>query len=128
LARNLDDKNSKKIKGRVGEDLAFDFLLNNGYDILATNWRQGRAELDIIAYDQNILVFIEVKTRTTDLQPERSVTYKKQKLIISAAARYIETIGWDGDLRFDIIAIIHKNGDTFSIEHFKDAFFPSFDF
>jgi putative endonuclease len=112
----------------VGEDLAFDFLLHSGFEILATNWRSGRSELDIVALHQGILIFIEVKTRTTDKQPERSVTYKKQKKMVSAASRFIESINWIGDIRFDIIAIIHDTDENFNLEHFPNAFFPGLDF
>lgn len=111
--------------GQKGERLAVDFLKKKGYLILETNWRFSRAEIDVIAKDGNILVFIEVKTRSDDAfgQPEEFVSSKKERLIMDAASVYMEEIGHDWEIRFDIIAILYKSDKDIQIKHFEDAFF-----
>lgn len=111
--------------GKKGENLAFDFLLTSGYTILETNWKSGKAEIDIIAKDNGILVFIEVKTRSNNKHghPEESVTLQKQKLLSSAASRYMELIDHNWEVRFDIISIVYVSDQDFTLEHYKDAFF-----
>lgn len=110
--------------GNRGESLAEKYLLESGYQILERNWRFSRAEVDIIAKDAEILVFVEVKTRSSDAfgKPEESVTPKKEALLKDAASVYMEQISHDWEIRFDIISIL-VNGEGHSIEHFKDAFF-----
>lgn len=112
--------------GKRGEQLALAFLQKKGYTILETNWRFSRAEVDIIAKDKEVLVFIEVKTRSPHQlsPPEASVTRKKRGLLIELAGAYMEEIGHDWEIRFDIIAIILKSDQEYQITHFEDAFFP----
>ena len=110
--------------GNRGESLAEKYLLEIGYQILERNWRFSRAEVDIIAKDGEILVFVEVKTRSSEIfgKPEESISPQKEALLKDAAAVYMEQIGHDWEIRFDIIAIVIKGGG-YSFEHFKDAFF-----
>ncbi len=122
------DKSPHILKGKDGENLAFEFLVKSGYEILETNWSANKAEIDLICIDKDTLVFVEVKTRATESEPEKAVTYRKQKLIASAASQYMESINYEWKIRFDIIAIIHKTNEDFTLEHFKDAFFPGIDF
>ncbi|MFK8102772.1 MAG: YraN family protein [Saprospiraceae bacterium] len=114
--------------GRKGEQMALDFLLAKGYQLLERNWRFSRAEVDLILKDGEILVFVEVKTRSYDFygQPEESITPKKEGLIADAAAVYMESIGHEWEIRFDIISIILNEQKNKSVlEHYEDAFFPS---
>ncbi len=116
------------ILGRKGEQMALDFLLAKGYQLLERNWRFSRAEVDLILKDGAILVFVEVKTRSYDFygQPEESITPKKESLIADAAAVYMEAIGHEWEIRFDIISIILNEQKNKSVlEHYEDAFFPS---
>lgn len=110
--------------GNLGEQLAAQYLQELGYTIVAQNWKWGKAEVDLIAYDRDILVFTEVKTRqkATFGPPELAVTSKKQRLLYDAAAEYMYQVGHEQEFRFDVIAIIltPKN-----IQHFPDAFFPN---
>lgn len=114
------------ILGKRGEELAVSFLEKKGYQILELNWRYRRAEMDIIAKDRGILVFIEVKTRNHNHygEPEVAVDQKKEDLLASAGAAYMRKIEHDWEIRFDIISIIYKNDQNFTIKHFEDAFFP----
>lgn len=112
--------------GQKGEDIAVRFLKNKGWEILEVNWRYSRAEVDIIAKDLDILVFVEVKTRTDDYfgKPDAFVTPKKEKLLADAASVYMEKIGHEWEIRFDVISILIKGEKDYEIRHFKDAFFP----
>ncbi|MCC6583167.1 MAG: YraN family protein [Chitinophagales bacterium] len=107
--------------GSTGEILAQEFLKNIGYTILFTNWRYKRSEIDIIAQDGKVIVFVEVKTRTNLSfgHPEDFVDANKIKKMQEAAEAYIEKFDWHGELRFDVIAIEKNN----VITHFEDAFY-----
>lgn len=112
--------------GQIGERLAEKHLISAGYTILEKNWRFKKAEIDIIAKIENILVFVEVKARSNNYfgQPEAFVTAEKEALIQDAAQRYMEEIDHNWEIRFDIIAVLFgKEGQNPQIEHFKDAFF-----
>ncbi len=112
--------------GKTGEELAREYLESAGYPILAVNWRYRRAELDLIMMDGPILVFVEVKTRRTDAfgRPEEAVNRKKMKMMAAAAAAYMEAIGHEWEVRFDVVSILFRSRDDFELEHLKDAFFP----
>jgi putative endonuclease len=112
--------------GNRGEQLARAFLEQKGYAILETNWRYKRAEVDIIAKDGETLVFIEVKTRSSDAfgKPEEFITPHKESLLIAAASAYMEQIGHDWAIRFDIISVLYRSAQDYQMEHFEDAFFP----
>ena len=109
--------------GEKGEQLAIDFLIENGYSILEKNYRYLKAEVDIIAQKKDILAVVEVKTRSTDYfgNPQDFVNPKKIKLLLSAIDYYVVEKDLDVEVRFDIIAIIHQNKTT-KIEHLEDAF------
>lgn len=111
--------------GELGEDIAAGYLEGKGYQIIVRNYRYGKTELDIIAKCGNQLVFIEVKTRTSDqmIYPEQAVGRVKQRNIRLAAENFIEENQITIPARFDIIAVV-KNDTKFDIEHFEDAFYP----
>ena len=112
-------KNAKT--GKWGEDLARKYLENKGYAILETNWRHSHSEIDIICRKDDIIVFVEVKVRTNPSfgTPESFVDEQKIEKMQEAADEYIEQHDWNGELRFDIIAI--EKNDV--ITHFEDAFY-----
>ena len=107
-------------KGRKAEERAAHFLLEKGYEILEKNYRYSYSEIDLIALNKEVLVFVEVKSRksTNFGFPEEAVTEAKQTAVKRAAEAYILKTDWKKDIRFDIIAI---NGIN-EIEHFEDAF------
>ena len=111
--------------GKKGEDIAVSFLVSKGYEILETNWRSGHKEIDIIALDNDMLVIVEVKTRSTDYfgYPEEAVNKKKQQLLINAANAYVFKHDLSNEIRYDIISIILKDNEV-KIDHIEDAFFP----
>jgi putative endonuclease len=110
--------------GKQGEALAVEFLQNNGYTILETNWTFQKAEVDIIARKNNVLAVVEVKTRSSiDFGlPQDFVNPKKIQLLVKAINEYVVQQDLDIDVRFDIIAI-HKEGQKLHIEHLEDAFY-----
>ena len=112
-------------KGLAGEELAAAFLSQNGYAILEKNWQFGREEIDIIARKDNILVVVEVKTRSGSFfgEPEEFVNRQKQRNLIKAANAYIEKNSLELEVRFDIIGII-LTGKNHRINHIEDAFHP----
>jgi len=111
--------------GKRGEAYAFDYLVQCNHLVLERNWRFSKSEIDIIYKEDDILVFVEVKTRSYTYfgKPEESVGEKKQKLMIDAAFQYMKTANHDWEVRFDIISIVLKGKDDFKLEHFKDVFF-----
>lgn len=110
--------------GKLGEELAVDFLEKNGYQILETNWVFQKAEIDIIAKKENTLAIVEVKTRSSiDFGlPQDFVKPKKIQLLVKAVNEYVISNDLDLTIRFDIIAI-NKEQKEFVIEHIEDAFF-----
>lgn len=111
--------------GRLGEHLAVEYLGRKNYQIIERNWRFGRSEIDIIAIQGNILVFVEVKTRSYDHfgKPEEFVNSKKETMICDGAAAYMREKAYSWEFRFDIIAVL-LTGEQPEIKHFEDAFFP----
>ncbi len=110
--------------GQIGEAKAVAYLLEKDYEIVHQNYRLGKAEIDIIAQKQNLLVFVEVKTRTNLSfgMPENDVTPRKAKRIVDAAEQYTFQQKWNHNIRFDIIAVI-INKNNIEITHFEDAFY-----
>ncbi len=113
--------------GEKGEAIAVRFLQKKGLSILETNWRYKKAEIDIIAKneEENILILVEVKTRSSNYfgEPEEFVTVKKEKMMADAAVVYAESIGHDWEIRFDVMGII-LGKESIEINHLEDAFFP----
>ena len=116
--------------GAWGEEQAFALLVERGLTVLERNWRYKRAEIDIIAREDDILVFVEVKTRayTAFGRPEESVGYQKRKLLIDAAMAYMRAVGHEWEIRFDIVSVLGEPGKPIEIKHIRDAFFPGLDY
>lgn len=109
--------------GKQGEQLAVDFLVNKNYNIKETNWRYLKAEVDIIAQKDDVLIAVEVKTRSTNHfgNPEEFINAKKIQLLTEAMNEYVIRKDLDVEVRFDVIAIT-KEKNSFAIEHLKNAF------
>jgi len=111
-----------KIKtGSIGENLAAEFLANKGFTVVARNYRWKKAEIDLIVSRENWLIFVEVKTRSSDAygKPETFVGDQQRRLIYEAAEEYIFRNDWQGHIRFDIVSV--KPGIEPEIFHFEDA-------
>jgi putative endonuclease len=108
--------------GRRGEDLAHRYLRRQGYVVVARNWRppQGGGELDLVAWEREVLVFIEVKSRLSGVwsAPERDIDHEKILALRRAARDYIRRAQADASpVRFDVLSIV---GDR--VEHLREAF------
>ena len=113
--------------GKYGELLAKEYLEQCGYRILEKNWFCARAEIDLIAFYDRKLIFAEVKTRSSEVygEPQEFVDWKKEKQLAFASSVYIDRINHQGEIRFDIIAIIFENKELYKINHIEDAFWPT---
>ena len=111
--------------GKLGEKYAQEFLINNDYKISECNWRWGKGEIDIIAIKNDVLVFIEVKTRSKNTfgNPEDTISEKKKNLMYELATEYMYQSAYASEFRFDVIAIVLE--PYIKVDHFMDAFFPS---
>lgn len=113
--------------GALGEQIACEYLIKQGYQILERNWSNGHKEIDIIAKDGDTIVIVEVKTRRSTylVEPEATVDVYKQRHLIWAANSYVNRNQYDNDVRFDIISIVIDRNNEKRIEHIEDAFYPS---
>ena len=108
--------------GEIAEDRACEILKEEGYEIVARNWRCRTGEIDIIARDGQVLAFVEVKARRTEAfgGPEMAVDRTKQRRIISAARRFLSTTACELPIRFDVVAfvgsIVRLYRDAFCVE------------
>lgn len=116
---------SDKIKkGKEGEEMAADFLVAKGYEIVERNFRYKRLEIDLIVKKNNWLVFVEVKLRSSDAfgYPEEFVDYKKARNITDGAEQYTYEANWKGNVRYDIVSIRLLKDKT-EIIQIEDAFY-----
>lgn len=113
------------ILGQQGEDMAAAYLEQKGYTVLDRNWRCGHKDLDLVVTKDNMVVFVEVKTRTGTGwgNPEDAVTDRKIRRIVNSADAYLRFNQIDMDARFDIVSIVVEGGD-FKVEHIEQAFYP----
>ncbi|ACL69497.1 YraN family protein [Halothermothrix orenii] len=110
--------------GDWGEKKAVRYLKSKGYQVIKTNYRCLIGEIDIIAIDNNFLVFVEVKTRRSIAYgvPACAVNFDKQKKIRKVARHYLKSNMINKyQIRFDVISIIVKNNRGF-LKHIKNAF------
>lgn len=116
-------KNQHLKIGIEGEEIAAKFLLDKGYDILHKRWTYKHKEVDIIAKFKNLLVIVEVKTRSSEKfsRPEEAVDYKKQRFLMEATEAFINNYNNFDEIRFDIISIILQKNE-YTIYHIENAF------
>ena len=111
--------------GKQGEKAVVDFFVKAGYDIQAINWRYRRNEIDIIAENEDTVVFAEVKTRSSNYWgvPESFLSDSQIKRLVEAANYYIEKYEVQKNIRFDVFSLT-KLGEQFKIKHFPDFLTP----
>ena len=109
--------------GEEGEKIAVRYLQSKGYIIYEMNWRFGKLEVDIIAEDGRELIFIEVKSRSSEIygRPEEAIDGVKELAILNAAEIYIRDFNLENEVRFDVISVI-INKNKSKIRHIIDAF------
>lgn len=112
--------------GQNGENIAIDHLVKHDYIILEKNWRYKKAEIDIIAQKDNLLIIIEVKSRSSAFfgNPEDFVSQQKLDFMVDAAQIYMEQKNLQCEVRFDVIGILFYKDNTFQLQHFEDIYFP----
>ena len=113
--------------GTRGEDEAYFFLRRRGYQVVARNWRpiRGKGEIDLVAWDHDILCFVEVKTRTSrKVKPaEAAVDDRKRQMLHRTAGQYMRRLRSRPRFRYDVVSVYFSDAGTLQdIEHFQGAF------
>ena len=109
--------------GKLGEDIAVNYLKQKGYKILDRNFECRQGELDIIALDKNEIVFIEVKARTSNRYgtPSEAVNKIKQKHMLQTIKYYLYIRNLSGEfVRIDVIEVYIKD-NVYKVNHIKQA-------
>ncbi len=108
--------------GIWGENVATDYLRGKGYTILERDWKSGHRDIDIIAQDGNIVVFVEVKTRRNQLfgEPEEAIDYMKLRNLRAAINHYVKSKGIRQEIRLDAISIVGTPQQQPMINHIID--------
>jgi len=111
--------------GRLGEELAADYLKGAGFRILDRNWRFHHNEIDLTGIEGDQLVVVEIKARTENpfQEPEFSVTPDKQRAMVRAGNAYVRVKRISLEVRFDIVTVVFS-GELHRINHIRDAFYP----
>lgn len=119
----FDNMITKAETGRRGEDIAVGYLRQNGYLICATNWRQGRYEIDIVAQKAGIVHFVEVKTRSalSLSAPEQAVTKSKISAMHRAASAYLAKYRVTDEVQFDLLAVDIFPDNTYDIRFIENV-------
>ena len=114
--------------GKLAEDMAAEFLVRKNYRILARNFRYQKAEIDIVAEFNGIIVVTEVKARSynTLIEPQEAVTKKKIKSIVMCSDFFMNERKIDKEVRFDIITVLPDEQGVLQLNYIEDAF-QSFD-
>jgi putative endonuclease len=115
--------NYRQITGKWGEQVAVDYLTQKGYQILGRNIRTPLGEIDILASYEQILVFVEVKTRTNISygNPESSITTRKLSHMDESARHYIQSIDYMGTWQWDAISILKITSKVHELVHFENV-------
>jgi len=112
--------------GRLGEEMACDFLLSLGHRILQRNWHGSHLEVDIISEAPDGVHFVEVKTRQgSGAAPEEKVDGRKQRRISAAALKYLNESGSDREVFFDVVTVL-LDGTITEVRYFPQAWIPMY--
>ena len=120
-----DRRLAANLLGHEGEDIAAQYLREHGYTIQERDWHCGHKDLDLVVTKDNVIAFVEVKTRTGNEwgDPQDFVTDRKIRSIVHSADAYLRLNQINMEVRFDIISVILDRGE-FKVEHIEQAFFP----
>ena len=109
--------------GRLGEQIAAEYLIKKGYTIRDSNWRWQRYEIDIVCEHNGRIVIVEVKTRTSGfIEPADAITRHKMLYLVKAANVYVKLYNLRHEIQFDVVTIVGREPD-FKINHIEDAFY-----
>ena len=111
------------VRGRLAEIIAKRYFINNCYHINRRNYRYKKSEIDLIVQKNELLIFVEVKSKSHSRfgEPEKNIRPTQVKRIKVAAEAYQLTINWEKEIRFDTLLLTFFP-QAIKIEHFKDAF------
>jgi putative endonuclease len=109
--------------GKEGEEIALRFFRKKGYRIIERNYRTPLGEIDLIAKDGDVIVFIEVKTRIDIAfgRPFEAVDWRKKEKIKKVSLCFLKRFRYEVPARFDVLSINIENGEK-KVEHIRDAF------
>lgn len=116
--------NTRMTLGKRGEDAALGYLQGQGYTLLARNWRCKSGEIDLIMRADNVIVFVEVRTRRSGVQDALiSVDERKQSKLRLTMQAYLSARGWDDvEARLDVIAVrFDASGEHGTLTHARDV-------
>ncbi|MDU4698626.1 MULTISPECIES: YraN family protein [Paenibacillus] len=127
LSGNGRRGDGRKDLGRKAEQLACEHLLSQGFTIVERNWRCRTGEIDIIANKANLLIIVEVRSRSQQAaafgSPAESITPRKIKQVRDTAAVYLHRTGqFAANIRFDVVAVTFGRGEELTLEHIPAAF------
>jgi putative endonuclease len=116
----------RKLLGRQGEDAATNYLKKNNYQILCRNYTCKLGEIDIVARERDFIVFVEVRSRSSEDfgLPQETINRRKKMKLRNLARYYLKETGKsDENCRFDIIALVlEEGGNVKRLEHIENAF------
>jgi putative endonuclease len=118
--------NPRRLLGLAGEAAAEAWLRRVGLDVVARGFRTRFGEIDLVARDGPVVVFVEVKTRTDDAfgRPSEAVTFGKRDRLARVAAVFLARCGWaERSCRFDVVEVVPV-GESWRVTHIPDAFRP----
>ncbi|MBQ8133251.1 MAG: YraN family protein [Clostridia bacterium] len=122
----MSNKTAAQKTGDLGERAAESFLVKKGFETVERNYRSRYGEIDIIAKNEQYIVFAEVKTRSTAAidRPSAWVDIRKQKKLMKTAAVYLDSSPTELQPRFDVIEVVYEKNTKVivSIEHIENAF------
>ncbi len=116
-------KRENKLVGDRGEKLAKEYLQIKGYKILGKNYRSKWGEIDIVAKDKEVVVFVEVKTKTDNRygEPWEMVNQWKIEQVKRMGEAWCRDYGWEGSIRMDVVGIIVGEDDDPMIKHYENV-------
>lgn len=115
----------RQLRGRLAENAAAHYLKEQGYQIVERNFRSALGEIDIIAEEDDYLVFVEVRSKKNSEcgLPQETVNWKKQAQVKRMASQYLNNkSAWHRNCRFDVVGVLFDNATIQSLELIKDAF------
>ncbi len=115
--------------GAEGERAALEYMTQKGYCVRDLNWRYHHLEIDLVVENNDFIVFVEVKTRSSlyFARPEEAVGFRKMLNLSRAAEAYMAQKKLDKDFRFDILAIV-VIGNSYHFKHIEDSFLPPLEY
>ena len=113
----------KRITGNLGEDFAGNYFKKKGFSVVR-NYHSRYGEIDIIAENEEYVLFVEVKTRKSDsmTSPKEAVDYRKRQKLILTAQDYLSKHTADKRLRFDVLEVFQNEGRIYKFNHIESAF------